>query len=219
LKEPLSESGFSYRVLILDDEAPLRQLGKAILETQGYEVLCAADGIEGLAALKRSPPDIIVSDLQMPNMNGFEFLAIVRKRLPAIPVIVISGEFSTRSVPDSVLADAFFPKGNYKPTELFEQIAELLIALPNRAINRNTRQASIWVFKRDQTVLITCSFCLRTFTTISVAIGKNQANCPSCSGVATFDLFESSVTENDKGKSPRKPTNGKRRSSVETAYA
>ena len=62
-------------------------------------MLCAEDGFEGLAALKQSLPDIIISDLRMPNMNGFEFLSVVRRRFPVIPVIVISGEFSglTRS--------------------------------------------------------------------------------------------------------------------------
>ena len=51
---------------------------------------------------------------QMPNMNGFEFLSVVRQRFLAVPVIVVSGEFSGISVPESVLADAFFPKGSYK---------------------------------------------------------------------------------------------------------
>jgi CheY-like chemotaxis protein len=118
LKEFVIQLGFRYRVLIVDDEEALRQLGKAILETQGYEVHCAADGFEGLAALKQALPDMIISDLQMPNMNGFEFLFVVRHRFPTVPVIAISGEFSGISVPESVLADAFFPKGNYKPANL-----------------------------------------------------------------------------------------------------
>jgi len=88
----LPERTFRYRVLIVDDEVDLRLLGKSILESQGYEVHCAEDGFEGLAALKRALPDMIISDLQMPNMNGFEFLSVVRQRFPAVPVIVISGE-------------------------------------------------------------------------------------------------------------------------------
>lgn len=109
---------FRYRILIVDDEPSLRQLGKLLLEAQGYEVLCAEDGFEGLAALKESLPDIIISDLRMPNMNGFEFLSVVRRRFPTIPVIVISSEFTGVSVPESVLADAFFSKGGFKPDEL-----------------------------------------------------------------------------------------------------
>jgi CheY-like chemotaxis protein len=117
----LHENAFHYRVLIVDDEENLRQLGKHVLESQGYEVHCAGDGFEALTALKKSLPDVIISDLQMPNMNGFEFLSVVRQRFPAVPVVVISGEFSGISVPTSVLADAFFPKGGYKPAELFRE--------------------------------------------------------------------------------------------------
>ncbi len=54
----------------------------------------AEDDFEGLAALRRALPDMIISDLQMPNMNGFEFFSVVRQRFPTVPVIVISGEFS-----------------------------------------------------------------------------------------------------------------------------
>jgi hypothetical protein len=53
----------------------------------------------------------------MPNMSGFEFLSIVRKRFPNIPTIAISGAFSGRVVPESVLADAFFEKGQYSLEE------------------------------------------------------------------------------------------------------
>jgi CheY-like chemotaxis protein len=86
-------------------------MGKTLLETQGYEVLCAGDGFEGLAALKQSLPDIIISDLRMPNMSGFEFLSVVRRRFPVIPVIVISGEFSGLSVPETWRARSFVPVG------------------------------------------------------------------------------------------------------------
>ncbi len=79
----------------------MQQIGKLLLESKGYEVLLAGDGFEGLLALKQSLPDIIISDLSMPNMNGFEFLSVVRRRFPIIPVIVISGQFSGTTVPES----------------------------------------------------------------------------------------------------------------------
>lgn len=85
-------------------------------------MLTAEDGFEGLSALKRSPPDVIISDLEMPNMSGFEFLSVVRRRFPAIPVIVISGSFLGISVPESVLADAFFSKGQYRPEDLLAKV-------------------------------------------------------------------------------------------------
>jgi hypothetical protein len=82
----LNSAGFKYRILIVEDDLSLREFGKLLLGAQGYEVLGAEDGFEGLSVLKQSLPDIIISDLRMPNMNGFEFLSVVRRRFPTIPV-------------------------------------------------------------------------------------------------------------------------------------
>jgi CheY-like chemotaxis protein len=123
----------------------LAHLAKLLLESQGYEVHLAGDGFEGLIALKQSLPDIIISDLAMPNMNGFEFLSVVRRRFPVIPIIVISGEFSSITVPESVLADAFFGKGQYKPETLFARIIELLREIPPRPRIGKPDKAAVWV--------------------------------------------------------------------------
>ena len=189
----LQTSTFRYRVLIVDDEPRLRELGRLILESQGYEVLCAEDGFEALATLKHSLPDMIISDLQMPNMNGFEFLSVVRKRFPLIPVIVISGEFSGILVPDSVLADAFFPKGGYTPPELFEKIIALLNDLPKRdRANKHTR-AAVWVKNNKGSFVVTCPECFRTFPVATVANGLNRAECDFCSGQVQFEIAEQLV--------------------------
>jgi CheY-like chemotaxis protein len=128
----MATSSFCYRILFLEDDIVVSELGRQILQAEGYEVIVAEDGFEGLDALKRSLPHIIISDLRMPNMNGFEFLSIVRRRFPTIPVIAISADFTGLTVPQSVLADAFFPKGHYKPAELFDKITDLIQELPTR---------------------------------------------------------------------------------------
>ena len=180
---------FRYRILIVDDEAALRDVGKLLLEAQGYEVLCAEDGFEGLAALKQSLPDIIISDLRMPNMNGFEFLSVVRRRFPIIPVIVISGEFSGVSVPESVLADAFFSKGAYKIPELFQRICDLVHELPTRPRTGKPTQAAVWVMNNRGTIAVTCSECLRTFPVAGVSKGVNEAECDFCSCIVPFEII------------------------------
>jgi CheY-like chemotaxis protein len=101
---------FPYRVLVVDDEPSIREAAGAILESQGYEVLTVADGLDGLNALSRSLPDVIISDLNMPRMSGFEFLAVVRQRFPHIATIAMSGGYSTGEIPLGILADAFLQK-------------------------------------------------------------------------------------------------------------
>lgn len=182
-------SPFPYRILIVEDNADLRELGRMLLVAQGYEVRGAEDGFEGLAALKQSLPDIIISDLQMPNMNGFEFLSVVRRRFPIIPVIVISGEFSGISVPESVLADAFFPKGGYNAKQLFEKIIDLLHELPTRPKTGKPNQAAVWVKNDKGTIAVTCSECLRTFPVSNVAKGVNQAECDFCNCLVRFEII------------------------------
>jgi CheY-like chemotaxis protein len=185
----MDRTSFRYRILIVDDEASLREMGKVLLEAQGYEVLCAEDGFEGLAALKQSLPDLIISDLRMPNMNGFEFLSVVRRRFPAIPVIVISGEFLGVSVPESVLADAFFSKGAYKIPELFGRICELVHELPTRPKAVKSNQAAVWVMNDKGTIAVTCTECLRTFPVAGGSKGANEAECDFCGCMERFEII------------------------------
>ncbi|QEE27972.1 response regulator [Terriglobus albidus] len=186
----MSTRPFPYRVLVVDDDPLLRELGSALLENQGYEVRCAEDGFEGLAALKQSLPDIIISDLRMPNMSGFEFLSVVRRRFPLIPVIVISGEFIGLAVPDSVLADAFFPKAGYKMTELFSKMEDLLHELPARPRTESHGNAAVWVRNGKGRIAVTCPECLRTFPLESAITGVNIAECDFCSSKVRFEIID-----------------------------
>ena len=123
--------GFNYRILVVDDEEHIREISSALLSTLGYEVHTAVDGFAALVALRRSLPDVIISDLKMPNMSGFELLSIVRRRFPQVPVIAISGEYNGIA-PAGLIADAFFTKAGYTPEQLFQKIAELLQQYPIR---------------------------------------------------------------------------------------
>ena len=182
-------ASFPYRILLVDDEENLLTLGSALLRSRGYEVLCAEDGFEGLIALKRSMPDIIISDLRMPNMNGFEFLSVVRRRFPVIPVIVLSGEFTGFDIPESVLADAFFSKGSYKPEELFKSIADLIQELPTRPRLGKPSKSAVWVKNDKGNIAVTCSECLRTFPVVDVLTGVNEVECDFCECMIRFEII------------------------------
>jgi len=139
---------FRYRILIVDDEPSTRESAAIILESEGYEVLTASDGLDGLHTLSKSLPDLIISDLNMPRMSGFEFLAIVRKRFPHIATIAVSGEYIASKNP-SILADAFLQQGQYSVEELFQEVARLLAASPIRLEREKSDIAPLFV-PRDE---------------------------------------------------------------------
>jgi CheY-like chemotaxis protein len=178
-------------------------MAKAILELHGYEVLCAQDGFDGLAGLKESLPDLIISDLQMPNMNGFEFLSVVRQRFPHLPVIAISGAFSSADVPKSVLADAFFEKSQYTRHQLIAQIADLVRKAPTRALTEKPN-TSAWIpHAESKYVAVTCTNCLRMFRVPTpLGPGIHNASCEFCSSTAQFQF--SAIVPDSSGLSPTK---------------
>ena len=104
---------------------------------QGYEVQTAKDGFDALAQMRGALPDMILTDLKMPNMSGFELLSVIRKRFPQIPTIAISGEFEPAAEELGVLADAFVAKP-HTSNELFAKIVELLHNSPRRHPSRGT---------------------------------------------------------------------------------
>ena len=157
-------SGFSYRILVVDDEESIRSTSTAILTQNGYEVRTAVDGFAALVELRSSLPDVIISDLRMPNMSGFELLSVVRRRFPHIAVIAISGEYNG-SEPAGLIADAFFTKGHYTPEQLFRKIAALLEQSPLRPHITKPDRAPVWVPKNDTGyIILTCPECLRSFS-------------------------------------------------------
>src|SRR3972149_1338334 len=120
------------RVLVVDDEASNRELISDMLASEGYEVVTAQDGLDALNQLAVPLPDVIISDLKMPRMSGVEFLAVVRRKYPDVPLIAFSGEFAGNEVPPGVPADAYLPKGSYTFEQLRTTITELISAPPSK---------------------------------------------------------------------------------------
>ena len=155
-------TGFTYRILVVDDEPEILKTSALILRKKGYEVRTAGDGFAALAQLRRGLPDVIISDLGMPNMSGFELLSIVRRRFPHIPVIAISGEYNSMA-PPGLLSDAFFKKGDYAPEALFAKIAELLNTSLRPHLIKPDR-APVWLPRSEAGYfVVTCTECLRSF--------------------------------------------------------
>jgi len=103
------------RLLIVDDERSIRMSLSCVLEEIGYRVRTAEDGFSALIEIAREPPDILLTDLNMPGMSGFDLLAEVRRHFPAIQTIAMSGPFNGNEAPSGVAADAFYGKGSSLP--------------------------------------------------------------------------------------------------------
>jgi CheY-like chemotaxis protein len=182
---------FRYRVLIVEDEPTIRQIVGQILESVGYEVLTARDGLDGLHALSKSLPDVIISDLNMPRMTGAEFLAVVRQRFPHIATIAMSGGYSTGEIPVGVLADGFLQKGNYTIKQLSQQVAMLVAASPLRSERKKTEIARLFLPRDKGGYLnISCPKCLRPnrLQAASLNGGLHQTRCRSCGMAVQFEI-------------------------------
>ncbi len=159
-----------HRVLVVDDETSIRESTSMLLKSAGYDVHTAEHGFDALLQLASVLPDVIVSDLNMPQMSGFEFLSVVRRRFPQIPVIAVSGAYDFGDqVPGGVIADAFYSKGRHHPEELLQAVAELIRTRAARAINHLRQSAPVWIPRNGKDsngvpfIVLTCTQCLRSF--------------------------------------------------------
>ena len=115
------------RVLVIDDDMPLRGMLAAALRQHGFRVLLAGDGGEGQRAMTIHHPNVVLLDLAMPNVNGWDFLQRLREtgHLGKVPIIVLSAHL--RVDPQAVLqmgVSAILPKP-FNLTELIELIEHL----------------------------------------------------------------------------------------------
>ncbi len=79
------------RILIIDDEPQIRSMLKLMLEREGYEVVEAPDGVEGIKIYRQNPADLIITDLIMPNKDGIGMIIDLKKEFPDVNIIAMSG--------------------------------------------------------------------------------------------------------------------------------
>jgi len=130
-REAGSESaGRRKRILVVDDSFTVRELQRKLLEHHGYEIEVAVDGMDGWNALRNGNFDLIVSDIDMPRMDGIELVGRIRHdaRLKALPVMVLSYQDreEDRQRGLEAGADYYLTKGSFQSDKLLEAVVDLI---------------------------------------------------------------------------------------------
>ncbi|MES1183804.1 MAG: response regulator [Myxococcales bacterium] len=120
----LSEERRRQRVLVADDSPVVRELVTEILTAAGLDVEQASDGSAALESILQSEPDLLVSDVEMPRMNGFDLLAEVRRRTQRLPVVMLStrGSVEDRKRATRLGANAYLVKTEFHSESLLEVV-------------------------------------------------------------------------------------------------
>ena len=117
-------------VMVVDDALMVRELQRSILERGGYAVRTATDGAEALAMLAESPADLVVTDLEMPNVDGFKLISSIRAhpRLANIPVLIVSSRASEEDHQRGLDAgaDGYIVKTSFDEAGLLSAVSRLL---------------------------------------------------------------------------------------------
>ena len=120
------------RILLVEDDRFLRKAAETTLKQQGYTVITAADGEEALRVARSAPPDLILLDVIMPKLNGFQVLDALKKdpTTAHIPVIILSNLGQDRDVQQAMEAGAtaYFIKADLSLQALVQRVGETLAA-------------------------------------------------------------------------------------------
>lgn len=157
------------QILVVDDDPGVRDSVAMSLMAAGYDVVAVEDGFRALWQLRKKLPDLILSDLDMPGMSGFELLSVVRRRFPQISTVAMSGAYAGDELPFGVVADGFFAKGGHIKN-LLSTIQRLLLTAPGRSSDHYRECAPAWIPRNGYDsrampyVVLVCPECLRAFS-------------------------------------------------------
>jgi len=125
----------SKKIMVVDDDTLLREMLVDILEDKGYEIAAAGNGSAGVELSKTFSPEIIITDIRMPEKNGLEMVQNIRETTPGIPVVFISGwakpdmhhlETGTNTLKQNLdIPCTYFLRKPFRPHQLTEIIDQI----------------------------------------------------------------------------------------------
>jgi len=118
------------KILIIEDDKFLRELIVRKLHQEGFEIIEAIDGDEGLKKIKEEKPDLVLLDLILPTIDGFEVLAKIKEEpvLVSLPIIILSNLGQREDIERSLKLGAtdYLVKAHFTPNEIIEKIKSVL---------------------------------------------------------------------------------------------
>jgi CheY-like chemotaxis protein len=127
---PAQRTGSRPRVLVVEDSVGVRELQRVILEGAGYEVVTAVDGLDGASRLRQDPVDLVLSDVEMPGMDGFTLTRTLRatRGWEDVPVVIMTsrGDVADQRAGLDAGASAYLLKSEFDQAELIDTVRRLL---------------------------------------------------------------------------------------------
>ncbi len=137
-------------ILLVDDDLKSIQIIQDLLELEGYAVSTAMNGREALDLIERTPTDLVITDYEMPSMNGFELLQVLSRGYPDLPVIILTGQYR-------------------------EDINKAIATLKEGAYDYLTKPADLTKLRRSVTTALHISRAKRESRALTEALGKAHA--------------------------------------------
>lgn len=167
-------------ILVVDDEPGFRRIYKDVLENEGYKVLEAGDGAQGFEIAKHQKPGLILLDIVLPSLNGFEVLKKIRldEEIKDMPVIIFSvlGDRETIKKGLELGANDYTVKGFYTPREILSKIRDQLM---KSSVKKTLNAYSVALLEtRADAVKLQQD----------IGLGKSF-QCPRCSGSMLLEMI------------------------------
>ena len=163
------------KILLVEDDSTLSFIVQDALTREGFDVVCASNGDLGLKLFKESEPDIIVADVMMPKMDGFEMVRLIRLTAPSVPVLFLTARTALEDVVKG------FELGAHDYIRKPFQILELVVRI-KALLKRNSQGIA------EDTNLIIAD-CLLDFATQRLVIGDKTIELTHTEAVIVDELF------------------------------
>lgn len=163
------------KILLVEDDSTLSFIVQDALTREGFDVVCAPNGESGLKLFKDSNPDIIVADVMMPRMDGFEMVRLIRITAPAVPVLFLTA----RTALDDVVKGFELGANDYirKPFQILELVVRI------KALLKRNRQGV------TEDTNLTIGDCSLDFASQRLSIGSETIELTHTEAVIIDELF------------------------------